>query len=147
MIRQAVRAIIIEDKRLLVMSRNKEGDIYFTLVGGQVKDQETPEQALIREVREETGLIVTSQRLVFYEEHPVPHNKQLIYLCQIGPHDPVALGIDSEEAYLNTLGINVHTPIWVSNSGFNSLPFRTPQLQTAIIRSMKKGFPDQPEAL
>ena len=73
--KQAARAIIIEDNKILVMFRNNEGSQYFTLVGGKVDEQESPEQALVREVREETGLQVTSAQLVITEDHHEPYNK------------------------------------------------------------------------
>jgi ADP-ribose pyrophosphatase YjhB (NUDIX family) len=69
---KAARAIIIDGERFLVMYRNKYGSEYFTLVGGRVGESETVEQALMREVKEETGLDVTAARLVFIEEHPEP---------------------------------------------------------------------------
>lgn len=44
--RRAVRAIIIKDKQLLVMHRNKFGTEYETLPGGNIEVGETPEQAV-----------------------------------------------------------------------------------------------------
>jgi ADP-ribose pyrophosphatase YjhB (NUDIX family) len=94
---KAARAIIIEDNKILVMHRNKYGSEYYTLVGGRLEDGETLEQGLQREVKEETGLDVTSARLVYFEEHAAPYNEQYIYLCQVGPHEPVAVQESSEE--------------------------------------------------
>lgn len=44
---------------------------------------------------------------------------------------------------MNRISINVHQPIWVDVHGFATLPFRTPQLQQAIIRGLTQGFPDE----
>jgi len=139
--KQAARAIIIEDNKILVMFRNNEGSQYFTLVGGKVDEQESPEQALVREVREETGLQVTSAQLVFTQDHPEPYNKQYIYLCQVAPHGDIAIQDIAEEALLNKLSINIHEPMWASLDSFPTLAFRTPQLQTAIIEGIQAGFP------
>jgi len=139
--RKAVRVIVIEDGKLLVMHRNKEGSQYYTLVGGQVKDDETLEQALVREIREETGLQVTSARMVFVEEHPSPYNEQYIYLAEVAPHDEVAIQELSEEGVMNQFGINMHQPFWVSKTAFGAIAFRTPLLQKAILHALKKGFP------
>ena len=54
--KQAARAIIVRDDKLLVMKRNKYGDIYYVLVGGGVDPGETPERAVVREVAEESSL-------------------------------------------------------------------------------------------
>ncbi len=145
--RKAARAIIIEDGKLLVMRRDKHGDIYFTLVGGVVDDSESIEQALVREVKEETGLNVTALRLVYVEEHPAPYNEQYIYLCHIGPHADVAIQDGSEEGFMNRMNGNTHQPMWVDGSAFATLAFRTPQLQTAMLEAFRKGFPTQPVKL
>jgi len=129
------------------MRRNKYGNEYFTLVGGRLGNDETPEQALVREVMEETGLTVTSAQLVFTEEHAEPYNSQYIYLCQIAPHADVVIQEDSEEGQMNRHGANMHHPFWVALKSFDDLPFRTPQLQAAIVQALKKGFPKKPVAL
>ncbi len=143
---QAVRAIIIgQDRKVLVMRRDKQSGDYYTLVGGRVNEGETQEQALVREVKEETGLDITKSRLVFVEEHPAPYNEQYIFLCESSPTDAItALEEGSEEAELNKYGFDTHEPLWVDVNSFSMLPFRTPQLQKAISEGLSKGFPDQP---
>lgn len=145
---KAARAIIIEGDKILVMHRNKENSQYFTLVGGRVNDGETLEQGVIREVIEETGLNVTSARLVYTEKHPEPYNEQYIFLCTVGPHNnTIALQEDSEEGKMNKMQTNIHTPMWAYSKSFRTLAFRTPQLQNAIVEGLKKGFPAQPVEL
>ena len=51
-------AIIIEEGRILLMHRRKAGIEYYTVPGGKIEPGETPEQACVREVLEETGLTV-----------------------------------------------------------------------------------------
>ena len=145
--RKAARAIIIESGKMLVMYRNKHGSEYFTLVGGRLNDDETPEQALVREIKEETGLQITNYQLVFIEEHAEPYNEQYIFLCQVAPHEPIAVQNSSEERTMNRMGMNIHTPRWVDVDALHTLAFRTPQLQTAMISALKKGFPSQPVKL
>lgn len=139
--RKAARAIIIKDDKILVMQRNKHGAEYFTLVGGRLNDGEAVEQALVREVKEETGLDIIKYRLVFFEEHPAPYNQQYIFLCEVAPHADIALQDYSEERFMNKLGANMHQPLWASVNSFHALPFRTPQLHAAIVQALKKGFP------
>ena len=140
----AARAILIEDGKILVMHRNKYGSEYFTLVGGQVADGETTEQALVREMKEEAGLDVVRARLVFFEDHIAPYNQQYIYICEVAPHGEVAIQANSEEAQMNKLDMNTHRPLWVNATSFGTLPFRTPNLQLAIVDALRKGFPAEP---
>ena len=141
---KAARAIIIEDNKILVMHRKKYGSEYFTLVGGWANENETIEHALAREIKEETGMDVTAHKLVFVEEHPEPYNQQYIFLCEVASHGEVAIQDYSEEGFMNRLDANIHLPVWVSTSAFHTLQFRTPQLYTAILHALKKGFPSEP---
>lgn len=140
----AARAIVIENDNILVMHRNKRDKEYFTLVGGLAKKSETIEQALARELKEETGLKVTEASLVFVEKHPEPYNNQYVFLCQVAPHDSIAIEETSEEALMNKLDTNSHKPLWVDAKSFEQLPFLTGQLQKAIAQSLKTGFPPEP---
>jgi 8-oxo-dGTP pyrophosphatase MutT (NUDIX family) len=144
---KAARAIIIENNKLLVMFRNKHGNQYFTLPGGRADAGEAAPETLAREIKEETGLTIVSSRFVFYEGHPEPYNEQFIFLCEVAPHGEVVVQEWSEEGQMNRLGANIHTLMWVGLKAFDKVPFRTPQLQEAIIRGVKKGFPDQPITL
>ncbi len=51
-------AIVIEEGCILLMHRLKAGAEYYTVIGGKIEPGETPEQACLREVLEETGLTV-----------------------------------------------------------------------------------------
>ncbi len=140
----SARAIIIVDNHLLVMKRIVDGNTYYTLVGGAFKDEETPDQALAREVFEETGLKITSSRHVFTEKNPAPYNSQYIFLCEVGIDAPFGIQSGTEEDVRNRLGLDVHDLAWLSKEAFHKSSFRTPQLQTAINTALKKGFPTQP---
>lgn len=144
---QAARAIIIQNDKILVMRRDKQGSVYYTLVGGRVNDGEDITDAVKREVREETGLEITSAQYVFYEGHAEPYNEQFIFLCQVGGSTDVKLGEFSEEALLNRFGTNIHEPMWVPVQSFERLPFRTPQLQQAIAQGLRKGFPKEAQRI
>jgi ADP-ribose pyrophosphatase YjhB (NUDIX family) len=61
--RQASRAIIINDDKLLVTKRNKFGSEYYILVGGGVEIGESLEQAMYRELQEESGVEVANPRV------------------------------------------------------------------------------------
>ncbi|STB64710.1 Bifunctional NMN adenylyltransferase/Nudix hydrolase [Chromobacterium violaceum] len=56
--KQRASIVIIENGRLLLMRRVKPGKEYYVLPGGNIKRNETPAMACVRETREETGLNV-----------------------------------------------------------------------------------------
>jgi 8-oxo-dGTP diphosphatase len=56
---EGVSALIVRDGRVLMVRRGKEPfEGYWSLPGGRVEPGETPQEAVRREVREETGLEV-----------------------------------------------------------------------------------------
>lgn len=146
MSRQAVRAIVIKDEQLLVMHRNKFGTEYETLPGGNVEVGELPEAAVIRELREETSIVIGDKRLVFVEEAGDPFGTQFVYLCQYISGEPM-LAPDSEEAYINKMGQNLYDPKWVMIADLPNLPFLSEKLRDAVLESIKNGFPEEPVLL
>jgi 8-oxo-dGTP pyrophosphatase MutT (NUDIX family) len=143
--RKAARAIIVRDGQMLVMHRNKFGHEYYTLIGGGIKGGETEEQALRREVLEETGFIANGVRLVFLEEAGDPYGTQYIFLCDASGTTPQLAG-DSAEAKLIPFG-NKHTPMWMPIEEFSKVEFRSPILQEAILFGLRHGFPEKPVML
>ncbi len=77
-----VGAIIMKDGKILMVSNGKNDYLY--TVGGRVKFGETAEEAIVREVEEETGVRMEIDRLGFVNENyfygDVPSNMgKLIY--------------------------------------------------------------------
>lgn len=144
--RKASRAIIINGDQLLVMHRNKFGKEYYTLVGGNVEVGETPEQALVREVQDETSLDITEYRQVCIEDSGSIYGTQYIYLCEY-PGGDIALNPTSDEAHINKLGKNLYEPMWLPLAKLSEVTFVTPRLRDFILDSIKQGFPKTPRQL
>lgn len=62
-----VGAIILHDNKLLMAKNNKSP--YFYSVGGRVKLHESANEAVVREVYEETGIYMEIERLGFVHEN------------------------------------------------------------------------------
>jgi 8-oxo-dGTP diphosphatase len=57
-------AIILDNDRVVLIERFRGGNHYFVFPGGTVKKKESVEEAVVREVYEETGLDVVVNRLI-----------------------------------------------------------------------------------
>lgn len=138
-----MRAIVFRDNDMLVMKRNKFGHVYYTLPGGAISIGESPEQALRREMQEETGLQLGGARLVFAEDAGEPYGVQYVYLVDYAGGEP-ALSPTSDEAEISALGKNLYEPMWLPTAGLADVEFVSPKLQRALADAIKSGFPAQP---
>lgn len=141
--RRAVRAIIIHDNKLLVLHRNKFGKEYDTLPGGNIELHETAEDALVREVFEETSVRFTDPKLTFVEEAGDPYGTQFVYVCSYTTGTP-ALQEGSEEHLVHSLGKNLYEPRWLPLSKLQTTEFLSEKLKHAILLGVSRGFPEQP---
>ena len=102
-----------EEGRLLLVRRGTDpGRGQWSIPGGRVEDGETGEGAVAREVREETGLIVTVGAAVGTVERPGRHGATYLitdYVCQLAsPSLPTVAGDD------------VDSVAWVSDDELSS---------------------------
>lgn len=140
--RDAVRAIIFKDNNLLVMKRNKFGQEYYTLIGGGVDAGETIEQALVREIREETGVQTGQFRKVYVEDAGDMYGTQHVFWCEYLQGEPV-LGPDTEEAKISALGQNTYQPMWLPLELLPEANFVSTSLKEAILDACEHGFPGE----
>ncbi|HET7327208.1 MAG TPA: NUDIX domain-containing protein [Nocardioidaceae bacterium] len=98
----AVMAVVHDSAgRVLVQQRADDGS--WELPGGLIDPGEQPAQALVREVREETGLLVRPTRVLSVETHPqhrYPHGDLIQCTVTVFAADVVTgeLGGQDEEA-------------------------------------------------
>ena len=94
-IRVGARAVIIEDEAILLNEFNN--GLYYNLPGGGAEPGETLRETVIREVKEETGLDVEVDELLFvgeYEptrnqDHGETHTLNVVFRCTRKPQSAV----------------------------------------------------------
>jgi ADP-ribose pyrophosphatase YjhB (NUDIX family) len=141
-VKQFARAIVLKDGTLLVMRREKAGRKYCSLVGGAVDPGETPEQALYRELAEETGIEVANHRLVITQEGG-GFGMQYIYLCDYVSGEPV-LAPDSIEAKIRIPKQDYYDPGWLSLKDLTKANLLPAELKKTLLDILPDNFPQRP---
>jgi ADP-ribose pyrophosphatase YjhB (NUDIX family) len=108
-----VRAVIVQDGKLLISRERRRGQDHVLLPGGRVRDGESIADALVREVLEETGMKVTPVRLLYVAEvvgsYGV-HDVNLVWLAEL-PEGPPAIDPDSFMAFDSPEARSIMPPI------------------------------------
>lgn len=121
-------AIVIEEGRILLMHRRKAGIEYYTVPGGKIEPGESPEQACIREVLEETGLTVEIIR-----EFAVLSNlgRTEHYFCARKLSGELQLGGPEAERQSEA---NFYEPMWVPLDRLSEYRLLPPEIKEMIRR-------------
>lgn len=98
------QVVLLDADRILLARHQRRGGSYWVLPGGAVEPGETPEEAAVREVLEETGLQIRLERLLFVdgprqEGEVVIKSPRYTYLGRIvgGELQPVEESVQADE--------------------------------------------------
>ncbi|OHB17068.1 MAG: hypothetical protein A2734_01470 [Parcubacteria group bacterium RIFCSPHIGHO2_01_FULL_40_30] len=105
-----VAAIIIKDDKILLIHRIKNGQEYYVFPGGGVKEDESLEEALIREIKEELTLDIKVFKQVFNITNQ--GREESYFLIQEYDGTPQLNGEEKERMNEN----NQYTPVWIKVS-------------------------------
>ncbi len=109
---------------------------YYVIPGGGVNDGEKIEDAVIREIKEETDLDVTLSEFFFEVEDANPRGgirKGYYYLCTYVSGEP-KLREDSEEAEEMKQGVHLYKPMWLDLAELESVSLFPRQIKEPIIK-------------
>ena len=131
MSRTAVRAsaIIVKNAKILLIHRLNHGREYWVLPGGGVEEGETPEQAVTREVKEETNLDVISSAHSFFTHHNgEARDIHPCFICQVKDGQVTFVGTeakgDPEDSYV---------PEWIDLHHIASLTLHPAMVKAKIL--------------
>lgn len=122
-----VTGIVIRDGKILLIHRFKQGAEYYVFPGGGVEEGETWEEALKREMLEETGLALTGYRYLYHSgDAPV----QIFYECTLAPGEPTLGGPELADQSND----NQYDLCWIAASQVLNLPALYPKPDEAQLR-------------
>ena len=126
--------IIVEDDRVALIERVRDGWIYYVFPGGTVEADETMEAAAIREAYEELGVHVQLHALAavvtFHDE------EQYYYLAAIsGGH--FGTGMGEEFASVSTSSRGTYRSVWLPRRDLERYDVRP----RALAQALREGLP------
>jgi len=144
-VRLRAGALIFHSEKLLL---NKFGNgVYYNIPGGGVEKNENAQMAVVREVKEETGLDVTVKEFVFaLENQPAlyesgtsdPHGVSLFFRCEIIgetvlDEKPIQPDVNPDDPNL------VASPVWVEVEDLPLLSTLVPNIGKELAEYYKTG--------
>lgn len=122
-IRLGIYAIIIQDNKIL-LSHQWDG---YGLIGGGLEKGETVEEALIREVKEETGLDICPGEIIYQttkffkrNQNAEPHQSVQLYFT----HSKLSGNISTNGITQEEKQYTYDIPEWVDLNDLNKITFR-----------------------
>lgn len=135
-------AIIIQNQAVALIKRrrqNRRGE-YYLFPGGKVEPGETLPQAVIREVREELGLVIEVGKLIA----KVYFNQQSQYYFladAVGGEFGTGDGLEIQGAISPEAG--TYTPVWMPVPELLTISIYPTALVKIIIQSALEGWPSE----
>ena len=130
--------ILLQDDQIALIERHRDGQHYFTFPGGHVEPGETPEQAAIRETKEELGIDVAIQRLaavIWWHERPQ-------YYYQVEATGGVFGTGTGEEMHSPLPERGTYQPAWVAVRDLLELPVLPRSLANIVVQAQSTDWPD-----
>lgn len=79
--KEVVLGVVVYNNNLLIVRRKaNEGKLLWQFPGGEIEENETREEAIIREIKEETGLECQIEKCLGERFHPYT-KRQMSYWC------------------------------------------------------------------
>jgi len=130
-------AVLIKGDEVLLIHRKNEKE-YFVFPGGGVEDGETVEQAVIREMQEETTIDVKINKLLYHHIYD-DGCEQFFYLCDYIKGEP-KLSEDSEEKITMLEGKDFYEPLWVKINKLSTMLIYPLEVRDLLIEDLKNNF-------
>jgi 8-oxo-dGTP diphosphatase len=136
--------VLIENSKVALIERHRAGKHYYVFPGGGVDEGETPEQAAIREMEEETGLHVSIRRKL--AEIHFGLSEQVYYLVdRLDGEFGTGTGEEFTDSDPDDPSEGVYTPIWMPLAELSQRENVYPvDVATIVAGAANIGWPEEP---
>jgi 8-oxo-dGTP diphosphatase len=130
--------ILLENDKIALVERHRQGLHYFTFPGGHVDEGETPEQAAIRETDEELGLQVVIERLISVIWW---HNQPQYYFLAKTIGGVFGTGTGAEMTHPDPEK-GTYKPVWLPIQELLSQPVKPILMARMVVDAQVSGWPN-----
>ena len=136
--------VLIENEKVALIERFRDGNHYYVFPGGGVDEGENPEEAAIREMEEETGLRVTVKQEVA-EIHFDLSTQHYFLVERVSGEYGTGTGEEYTDADPDDPTEGVYVPVWMPIQDLaiheNIYPA---DIKALVLKSVNSGWPDEP---
>jgi len=137
------RGIVFRDGKLVAIKRNKKGQEYYVFPGGHVDEGETPRDAAVRELKEETNITCTAVRPLYKNMYYSKNNLRgsgmnAFYLCAYKSGEVSKTDAEeyTDEAYRDIRG--TYEPVLLDVADLKKIDLRPHQVRDQLVKDIKK---------
>lgn len=133
--------IVIHNENILLIERKKPNQHYWVFPGGGVEEGESIEEAVVREIVEETSIKVTIEKKLythFYDQAHKNRGNQHFYLCRYESGEPL-LGESGEKKAMES-GLEYYKPLWYPTSDLEKLLLYPLEIRDWLMEDLRNDF-------
>lgn len=127
--------VVIQNNKVLLIHRIKNGKEYYVFPGGGIGGNETIKEAALRELKEETSITAETKKLIYTWEPEEKNHKQYYYLCNYISGTPQLDKKSVESQKMEKDKDNFYQPCWISLEELKNLTVFPQELKKIIIAS------------
>lgn len=132
--RVRVRAIVFVEDKIMSMYRENNNRIYYTIPGGGLENNETEQECVIRELREEFGVVIKPIKKVYRYEST--KSIEYFYLCDWVSGE---FGTGTGEEFDKNNPHGVYKTVLISIKDIPTLPLMPPEIATQLYADYKQN--------
>ena len=133
--------IVINNQHVLLIQRRVEGKEYYVFPGGGVEEGEEIEDAVLRELYEETTVKASIQKLIYHFNYLDQDSEHFFYLCNYIDGTP-ELGEGNEKKEMEA-GNAYYKPLWFPIKNLSQTTIYPMEARNWLIADINNNFVDE----